>query len=376
MTKNRLRCWWPLTALLSLLLGVGGFKVRAHETDNFSLPLDVELADLGNYLDAVHTRALEIAVARVNADVESAIKLRDEVIRTNRLRRLHDPLVLVKAFHDQFGYPMLEDSRLESALSGSWARASFVGRETAHNDLSMNFSAYATLDPRRWMMLTQSRTIKAFGFYFGTDKLVHFHNIGEAYYRTYRELRDTGLSREAAYQRVIQLYKDEGLLSEKGMLGTLTTGVFSNGDLAANHAGFKFYENLTEKIVLQGQECEPLVVRSGVFWRLNRHVRPRSGWLKVFISDHWNEALNPNLYTPSMRAGIRQALEERAETIVQFYTQKDARPNDATYFDELARQLATYHGEDYGHSGQFEDLITIGNTCFPAIQVGPAGSTK
>ena len=144
----------------------------------------------------------------------------------------------------------------------------------------MNFSAYATLDLRRWMMLTQSRTVKAFGVYFGTDKLVHFHNIGEAYYRMYRELRDTGLSREAAYQQVIQHYKDGGILSEKGMLGTFTTGIFSNGDLAANHAGFKFYENLTEKVVLKGQECEPLVVRAGVFWRLNRHVRPRSGWLR------------------------------------------------------------------------------------------------
>jgi hypothetical protein len=232
----------------------------------------------------------------------------------------------------------------------------------------MNFSAYATLDLRRWMMLTQSRTVKAFGVYFGTDKLVHFHNIGEAYYRMYRELRDTGLSREAAYQQVIQHYKDGGILSEKGMLGTFTTGIFSNGDLAANHAGFKFYENLTEKVVLKGQECEPLVVRAGVFWRLNRHVRPRSGWLRVFISDHWNEALNPNLYTPSMREGIRQALKERAKAIVQFYTQVDARPNDPTYFNELARQLSTYDGEDYGHSGQFEDLMTIGNTCLPALR--------
>ncbi|HZM00350.1 MAG TPA: hypothetical protein VFD43_08870, partial [Planctomycetota bacterium] len=59
--------------------------------------------------------------------------------------------------------------------------------------------------------------------------------------------------------------------------------------------GVRFFENLTEPVVLKGERREPLVVRSGVFWRLNRHVRPRSGWLAAFVSDHWNEALNPNL---------------------------------------------------------------------------------
>jgi len=350
---------------------LAAFDSRAHETDNFCLPLDVELADLGNYLEAVHTRALEVAVARVNADIEKAITLRDEAARTNRLRRLHDPLALAKAFHEQFSHPMFEDSGLEDALDGPWARQRFAGRETAYQDLKMNLSAHATLDPRRMMMLTQSRTVKAFGVYFGTDKLVHFHHLGEAYFRMYRELRDGGLSREAAYKDVLQHYKQDGILSEEHIFGTFSTGIYSNADLAANHVGFRFYENLTEKVMLQGQEREPLVVRSGAFWRLNRHVRPRSGWLAAFVSDHWNEALNPNLYTPSMRPGVREVLEERAGTIIQFYTQKDARPDDPAYFDALARQLATYYGEEYGHSGQFDDLMTIGNTCFPAIRGAP-----
>jgi hypothetical protein len=362
--------------LLGTLLLVGMLAAHAHETDNFFLPLDVELADLGDYLEAVHTRALEVAVARVNADIEKALTLRDATARTHRLRQLHDPRALAKAFHEQFSHPMFEDSGLEDALDGNWARQRFAGRETTHQDLKMNFSAHATLDPRRWMMFTQSRTVKAFGVYFGTDKLVHFHHLGEAYFRMYRELRGDGLGRETAYQKVVQHYKSEDILSEENMFGTISTGVFSNADMAANYAGFKFYENLTEKVVLQGQEQEPLVVRSGVFWRLNRQVRPRSGWWAVFVSDHWNEALNPNLYTPSMRSGIRQVLEERAGTIIQFYTQKDARPNDPAYFARLARELATYCGEDYGHSGQFDDLMTIGNTCFPALPPPATGASQ
>ena len=35
--------------------------------------------------------------------------------------------------------------------------------------------------------------------------------------------------------------------------------------------------------------------------------------------------------------------------------------------EDYERILSTYYGENYGHSGQFEDLLTIGNTCLPAL---------
>ena len=69
-----------------------------------------------------------------------------------------------------------------------------------------------------------------------------------------------------------------------------------------------------------------------------------------------------------MRPGIRRVLESRASHIVQFYTQRDGRPNDAAYFDNLARTLATLAGETYGHSGKFDQLMHIGNVCIPAAR--------
>ena len=158
------------------------------------------------------------------------------------------------------------------------------------------------------------------------------------------------------------------VFSEKWLFGSAITGVYSNADMAANQAGFKFLLNLTEKVVLKGQEREPLVVRCGVFWRLNQHVRLRSGWFGAFISDHWNEALNPCHYDVSRRAGVQRFLKSHAGRIVQFYTDKDGRPHDPAYFDNLARELSTYYGEPYGHSGDLERLLTIGNTCFPALR--------
>ena len=184
----------------------------------------------------------------------------------------------------------------------------------------MNLRGHWALDPRALIMLSQSGTVKAFGAYFGTDKLLHFHAVGYRYYAYYRSLLRSGLSPDEGLERVVRHYATEGFLAEGNSFGTVITGVYSNGDLAANYAGFKFFLNLTDKVVLLGQEREPLVVRCGVFWRVNDHVRLHSGWLRAFISDHWNEALNPSLYDFTMRARVRRILQSRASQIVQFYT--------------------------------------------------------
>jgi len=360
--------WSRTLARLTVWLLLGVLTVSARESDNFFLPLDSELADLGPYLEAAHTIALEKAVSELNADIERATRVKSETARVNRLRRLHDPETLARTVRKQFGQPIVEDTELEHALRGRWARQSFPGQESSHADISMHFAAYTPLDLRRWGMLAQSRTIRAYGVYFGTDKIVHFHRLGLSYYLMYRSLIKNGLSAGAAYQRVIEKYSEDGILSEEAMFGNLSTGVYSNADLAVNHIGFKFFLNLTESIELDGRHCEPLVVRSGVFWSLNRQVHLRSGWFAAFVSDHWNEALNPSLYQPSLRPRIRKALQRRASDIVQFYTRNDGRPADPAYYEQLAHKLSTYHGEPYGHSGQFEVLMTIGNTCIPAIR--------
>jgi hypothetical protein len=362
--------WLRRLALIGLsgLCCVGSLTAPAPETDNFSLPLDIELADLGEYFEAVHTFALEEAVAAVNARIEQALTIGDSAARTRQLAVLHDPDALADAFMGRFSDAVTEFYKLENALSGKWARQTWPGQKTTHNAIWMNFSAHVPIiDPRQWMMLSQCRTVKAYGVYFGTDKCIHFHHVGYSYYKMYRALLKQGLSAEEADRKVIEHHVAGGLLGEKALFGTVFTGIYSNADLAVNRVGFKFLLNLTEEVILKGQPRPPLALRCGMFWRLNQQVRPRSGWFAAFLSDHWNEALNPSLYEASMRPGIRRVLRSRAEHIVQFYTQKDGRPNDPAYFDNLAHELSTYYGEPYGHSGQFDKLMTIGNTCIPAL---------
>jgi hypothetical protein len=295
------------------------------------------------------------------------LKCKNPEVRAERLARLHDPEALARAFIGRFSAAVAETRMAEHALRGSWARQFYPGRETQHHAMWMNFSAHIFPDPRMLVMLSQAATLKAYGVYFGADKLTHFHQLGWQYYERYRSLLRAGWSKEEAYHNVLDHFISGDFFGEANMFGTIGTGVYSNADMAANHIGFLFFLNLTEKVALQGQEREPLLVRHGVFWGLNRQVRPRSGWLKPFFSDHWNEALNPSLYDPTMRPGIRRVLRSRAEPIVRFYTEKDGRPADPAYYERLASELSTYYGEPYGHSGKFEKLITIGNTCLPAL---------
>lgn len=365
--------WRGWIRLLGLALPLGLFsfctwQARAHETDNFYLPLEVELADLSDFVGAVHTRAIEEAVTEVNAEIERALALKEPAARARRLERWHEPDRIAAAVAKRFTDAFTETFRVERALSGSWAKRAYPGKQAANHAIWMNLVGHLPIDPRLLIMFSQAGTVKAFGVYFGADKFTHFHQCSWSYYKMYRSRQRAGLSKEEAYRKVLHRYAKSDFLSEKNFFGTWGTGVYSNGDMAANHMGFKFFLNLTEPVSLKGREHEPLVVRCGVFWRVNHHVRPQSGWLADFFSDHWNEALNPSLYDPTMRPGIRRVLRSRADRIVQFYTSKDGRPSDPAYFENLTHELATYDGEAYGHSGRFDKLMSIGNTCFPALR--------
>lgn len=368
---NRVRMWFVGLALLWSSFSFSGFHADAHETDNFYLPLDVELADLGDFLGAVHTRVIEEAVMEVNGEIERALAVEDPVTRSQRLARWHDPDTITAAVARRFRDAFTETWRADRALSSSWTRRAYPGRQAADHGIWMNVAGHIPIDLRWLMMLSQANTVKAYGVYFGADKLTHFHQLGWSYFKLYRSLRREGLSEEAAYRKVLRHYAHTAFLAEGNLFGTIGTGVYSNADMAVNHLGFKFFSNLTEKVLVQGQERESLVVRCGVFWRVNDHVRPQSGWLAPYFSDHWNEALNPSLYDPTMRSGIRRVLCSRAERIVQFYTERDGRPKDMAYFENLASELSTCYGEDYGHSGKFEKLMNIGNTCFPVLKRRP-----
>jgi hypothetical protein len=358
--------WLAVGVLLAWL--TLGFCASADETDNFYLPRGADFADLGDFLEAIHTKAVEEAVGVVNNRIERALNLKDAAARERALALWHAPDALTEAVVAQFGNRFTETIRIEHALGNSGVGQYFPDKVVIHSDISMNLRGHVALDPRALFKLYQAGTIKANGVYFGTDKLLHFHQLGYRYSTRYRSLLRAGRSPDEARSAVLKYFGEDALLAENNGFGTITTGIYSNADMAANYAGFKFFLNLTEPVLFLGQKREPLAVRCGVFWRVNDQVRPQSGWFRAFISDHWNEALNPSLYDASMRPRIRRILQDRAGDIVEFYTRKDSRPNDPAYFENLARTLSSQDGESYGHSGRFETLMHIGNTCIPVAR--------
>jgi hypothetical protein len=352
-------------AFAAAMMASGPAPARANETDQFTLPLDKPFADLGDFFDALHYRILDQVVRDTNARIAEAIKISDPARRAARLDHLRSPQYLADAVRGHFKPGWFETMDLEDALRTDPVLAAYPGQHTAYRTWNWIYTyTHLPVDPRRIILLAQSSTIKAYGSYFGTDKIAHFHDLGHFYFTDYLADRRHGMSEEDAVADVVDTYA-HGIISEGGIVGTFAAGVYSNGDLAANYMGFKFYRNLTEPVMLKGSLHPSLLVRKGEFWRLNFHVRPESGFFGAFVCDHWNEALNPCMYEWGVRQMVAWRLQEMADRILTFYAGPDGKPRPPEYFTDMAHELSTYYGEDYGHSGHFDRLLTISDLCWP-----------
>jgi hypothetical protein len=156
---------------------------EGHETDQYTLPRDKPMADLGDWLDAAHTRALEKAIKSTNTAIASALRERDPKRREARLASLHDPERITQAVHSQFNDALTEILEVEDAVRGDWARRSHPDQYSANWTVKWIYTySHLIIDPRRLVLIAQSSTIKAYGVNVGTDKISHFHHMGMFYY--------------------------------------------------------------------------------------------------------------------------------------------------------------------------------------------------
>ena len=163
--------------------------------------------------------------------------------------------------------------------------------------------------------------------------------------RAYLGARKQGLGEsEAVRRRSSSPPATTCCLSENGLLGMLTTGIRSNADLAANYAGFKFYRNLTEEVRIGNRVMPPMLVRQGPYWRLNDQVRPDSDFFTAFITPHWNEALNPNVYANVTDARVRAVLRSRCPDLLDWYRDERGRPLSRRQFVAIEKELSTFTG--------------------------------
>ncbi len=364
-----------MIAAIALLAALMPASAACHETDQYSVPSGREFADLRFYLsDYVHERLVS-AVEKTNARIERSLR---DGQSTKKTLKLQSPEVIAGAVSSEFPSVIYLVETWEIALRTGKVRSQFPGMVIAYKPTFWIYHhPLLILDPTKLVRLRRTSTIMVDGTYFGTDKIPHFFDLGYIYYKTYRSAMEQGLSEEEATERAVSLSAGGGLIfSESAILGGLTTGVRSNADLAANFVGLKFFRNLTEEVSLKGRMRPPLLVREGQYWRLNDHVKPHSDFFSFFVSDHFDEARNPNTYIFGMTTIIRNKVKKRCDDLVAWYHDDQGYHGTKERFEEITEELSTYYGEDYGHKNRPDRMATVADTCFPGDEgSGPTNST-
>ncbi|HXE54701.1 MAG TPA: ankyrin repeat domain-containing protein [Tepidisphaeraceae bacterium] len=353
--------WVTIFVAFSVAGPVGG-----HETDQFTVPPDRKFADLGPFFNRWAYEAIEHGVAVTNAQIRDAIVQKKD---PHVLAELQSPAHVTMAVRRQWPWSVTQIETFEQLLASPQMRARYPGRIVAYGErwAGVYQFAFFPLDVRQFAHLFFfSSTIKVFGTYMGTDKLGHFTDEGIAYYFAYHGARDRGASEKAAIAKAVKL-GTQGWMSEMGLLGMAANADYSNADLSGNFAGFLFYRNLTETVPIKGTMQPPMLLRDGPYWRMADDVRADSGFFARFISDHLDEALNPGFFDPSLRNGMRDAVRARRRVLLEHYCDEDGQPRPRQWFDRKFDELRTYWGVDYGHQGTYQEVVTIGSSCFGPV---------
>jgi len=343
----------------SLMVGAGP-PVQAHESDQYTLPAGRDFADLGPLLSRNVLAAIRDAVARTNAEIDNALAAGDPLGQVQALQSADHVTGQVMAYLFAT-YPTNE--LLDLGLLGSAARASYPGLVTMYRPVESIYD-----DPL--LMLDLSKPVRAFfragtvsagGLLIGTDKIIHFIYVGSLYHQRYLSAVARGLGEAEATQRAVKATAANPLTSESGVLGLYSTGIRSNGDLAANFAGLKFYRNLTEPVRIGAGSLPPMLQRDGEHWRVV--VQDEDTVFTRFVSPHWNEVLNPNHYLRYVGGRVRSVIGSRCDDVADWYRDGDGQPLGTAWFAARQRELATFHGEPYGHKLPAEHPVSVADIC-------------
>ncbi|OCH96799.1 hypothetical protein [Legionella jamestowniensis] len=333
-----------------LLLGLCSFgKTQAEETDQFTLPPE-ELVDIGPMVSHRLFSILIQAMDQTNAEIEALLPKADKSRKAaSQLAKRYTDAYIIDLIYKQTGVGLPE------ATFERWLHWSKFPKELQ----PMRFNAIWPWKTVYWLVISQtpgtlfllSPTINMYGHYFGTDKIGHFFQQGRGYYKLYMRALTRGKSKAQAHAAIIA----HGQRQEDGLFGTMLNGIYSNGDLAANYAGWKFYMNLAHAIKIGPKTLPPLIVLDGNQWKFARSV-DGNNLLKPYINDSLNEALNPSHYF-FMRSVIRNNIKKRCSQWIQ---RIGLTPEVAQA--KLA-ETSHWEGEDYGHWLPSRDAVTL-NVCF------------
>ncbi len=370
----------PLLLVLVVLVPLG--RAGAHEVDQYTVP-DEAVADTGAYLNEYMIAVVEKGIDRANTEIWRLKHLPRRAFnsragqrtgkgppaprsRLNLQWKLNEARSAAGlALHVRSTFPnavrLIEG--LDHKLESKSLRGEFDGQRLIYKAAffdSVYIGLYYRVDPRWAFRLWRAGSAKFFGHRVGTDKIGHLVDMGYHYFQKYHAARKGGRSEADAMARAAGYGTSSLLLSERSLLGYLTAGAYSNADLASNFAGMLFYRNLAEDLTLDG-ETWPAMVRLNAkgYWELAPHVRDTPNFFGRFVTEHFDEVLNPSLYEKPIRPKLRRALAKRLDPVRGLYVDESGDPRTAEWFHQRYRALRTLHGLDYGHRGKPGSVITL-----------------
>ena len=342
--------------LLCVLLLSNSIVCFGFETDQYNLP-PVPLADIGDEVSDYALATLREVVAKINAEianrqacVEGTQVEKKLCGRTDEDKKRLDYLLSDDAVAREF-YKTLGDGNFPFTKIGNWMNKHEFRGQPSRYKTSYRKSIFVLL-PTNY--LTLSPTVNMYGAQFGVDKIEHIFQQGYTYYRIYEDAVAKGSKPEDAIKKAVKW----GRTSERTFFGSLVSGVFSNADLYANYAGMRFYQSLFNSSKI-GDTTKPsvLILKGGV-WTINENTDLQQTFIKPFITEHLNEALNPSIFSFNLRFSIRRIIK------------KQACPEWSKAFPAMTKEsletttsaLKLWNGEDYGFT-ESRKFITIANTC-------------
>jgi ankyrin repeat protein len=333
----------------------------SHESEQYTLPAGRDFADLGPYFSKIAYDAVVGATAETNDAIARAIESGQSPAQIEDLQSAEH--IAGKVWQHIFA-AIPTNELLDATLASEAVQSRYPGLVTMYRPpVSIYDDPLLVIDLTKVVRtFFRSGTVSAGEYVFGTDKIIHFINVGRIYHAKYETRIKRGLPEQEAIKSAIASTSRNLLTSESGVLGVFTTGILSNGDLAADFAGLMFYRNLTETVHIGPRTLPPMLERDGPLWRVQ--ASPGSDFFVAFITPHWNEVLNPNKYVRYTSGRIRTLVRERCPQVLDWYRDPRGQPRDRAQFESIERELATYYGVDYGHQRNSTNPVTVADICF------------